>query len=73
MAVVDLPTPPLPEATAITCLAGFKGGFREASGFERGGGSDVLAALRAVNMAVADRTPDKLLTTSSAFRRNSSD
>ena len=45
MAVVDLPTPPLPEATAITCLAGFKGGFRGASGFERGDGCDVLAAL----------------------------
>src|SRR4051794_16631863 len=50
--VVDLPTPPLPEATAMTCLTpGMPAAFEVARGFESCSVADTTGSLRSERIA----------------------
>src|SRR3954467_12709795 len=50
--VVDLPTPPLPEATAMTCLTpGMPGAFEVARGLDSGGLAATACSLRSKRIA----------------------
>src|SRR2546429_10002769 len=80
-AVVDFPTPPLPDATAMLastpgtpCIDSPRGVARAGDGREPcGGRADATPALRsAVNATRADRTPGSARTTSSACLRTGS-
>src|SRR3974390_438457 len=78
-AVVDLPTPPLPEATAITALTpGMPGGFRSTGcacacgDATRDAGPAAPAARSAVKATSTDFTPAIARTASSALLRTGS-
>src|SRR6185369_17757925 len=76
-AVVDLPTPPLPEATAMMCLTpgtsmrlGAAGPWPVRGGGDGLFGEEAGAARSAVMTAVAERTPGMARTAcSQAWRR----